>query len=47
MRETERRESKPLMIRTARSQCDTLQDDTSHSTTKGETLDGDPSLRNE
>lgn len=41
------RERTPLMIKTARPQCDKLQDDTSHSTTKGGTLDGDPSLRNE
>lgn len=37
-REGERDGEKPFMIKTARSQCDKLGDDTSHSTTKGENI---------
>ena len=38
----ERGGEKPFMIKTARSQCDKLGDDTSHSTTKGENIGWGP-----
>lgn len=43
-REQERKRGgeKPFMIKTARSQCDKLGDDTSHSTTKGENIGWGP-----
>lgn len=41
-RESERDGEKPFMIKTARSQCDKLGDDTSHSTTKGENIGWGP-----
>lgn len=41
-RESERGGEKPFMIKTARSQCDKLGDDTSHSTTKGENIGWGP-----
>lgn len=40
--ESERGGEKPFMIKTARSQCDKLGDDTSHSTTKGENIGWGP-----
>lgn len=41
-REGERDREKPFMIKTARSHCDKLGDDTSHSTTKGENIGWGP-----